>query len=356
MKKLIFLFLLLPLTVTGQNIASLKFVDARELMLINKGFSDTELYYSRLPKNLKGNVRQAVWDLGLNSAGIAVRFATNSKCIGAKWTLLNDFHMSHMPGTGIRGIDLYTLDNGEWKFIGVAKPTKKESQNIFIRNMDGTMHEYLAYLPLYDGVEQLAFGIDSMAVIQKPQAADLTITDKKPIVFYGTSITQGGCASRPGMVYSSIIGRKLNCETINLGFSGNARMDFVMSQTIATIDASKYVIDCLPNCTAQILKDSAYRFLQNLVQAHPKTPVYMVENIYFPHFLRDKKSATDVAEKHQVWKEVYTKLKKEGYKNVHYIKSDGLIGNDYEATVDAVHLTDLGFMRLANGLLKHIKQ
>ena len=140
MKKLVILLLLIPTAVFGQDITSLKFVDAENLMLINKGFSNTEMYYSRLPETLKGNVRKAVWDLGLNSAGLAVRFSTNSKCIGVKWTLLNNFHMSHMAGTGIRGLDLYTLDCGQWKFIGVAKPTKKESQNIFIRNMDGATH------------------------------------------------------------------------------------------------------------------------------------------------------------------------------------------------------------------------
>lgn len=356
MKKQLLMLLLCPTLLFGQTIESLKFIDAQELMLINKGFSDTEMYYSRLPKSLKGNVRQAVWDLGLNSAGIAVRFATNSSCIGAKWTLLNNFHMSHMPGTGIRGIDLYTLDNGEWKFIGVAKPTKKESQNIFIRNMDGQMHEYLAYLPLYDGVEKLAFGIDSTATITKPQVADLVANSgKKPIVFYGTSITQGGCASRPGMVYSSIIGRKLRRETINLGFSGNARMDFVMAQTIASIDAEKYVIDCQPNCTPQILRDSAYRFLKHLLEIRTKEPVFMVENILFPHFLSDKKSAADVVEKHQIWREVYNQLRKEGHKNLRYIEAKNLIGNDNEATVDGTHLTDLGFTRIAGNLLKKIK-
>lgn len=356
MKKLVILLLLIPTAVFGQDITSLKFVDAENLMLINKGFSNTEMYYSRLPDTLKGNVRKAVWDLGLNSAGLAVRFSTNSKCLGVKWTLLNNFHMSHMAGTGIRGLDLYTLDGGQWKFIGVAKPTKKESQNIFIRNMDGATHEYLAYLPLYDGVEKLEIGVDSTAEISLPKTSKLVANSGvKPIVFYGTSITQGGCASRPGMAYPAIIGRRLGCETINLGFSGNARMDFVMSQTIAQIDASKYVVDCMPNCTAQILRDSAYTFLKNLAETRSQVPIYMVENVSFPSFLRDQKSASDVQEKYQVWRETYLKLRKEGYKNIRYIKAKGLIGDDYEGTVDAVHLTDLGFLRLAENLLKKIK-
>jgi hypothetical protein len=157
------------------------------------------------------------------------------------------------------------------------------------------------------------------------------------------------------MAYPAIIGRRLGCETINLGFSGNARMDFVMSQTIAQIDASKYVVDCMPNCTAQILRDSAYTFLKNLAETRSQVPIYMVENVSFPSFLRDQKSASDVQEKYQVWRETYLKLRKEGYKNIRYIKAKGLIGDDYEGTVDAVHLTDLGFLRLAENLLKKIK-
>ena len=158
--------------------------------------------YSRLPADCKDEIRKAVWDLGLNSAGLAIRFSSDSKCLGAEWTLLNNFHMAHMPGTGIRGIDLYTLnDEGTWCFIGTAQPNGKDSRNVFVRNMDGSQREYMAYLPLYDGVESLSIGIDSTATISAPRVQ--THQSRKPIVFYGTSITQGGCASRPGKNYSN---------------------------------------------------------------------------------------------------------------------------------------------------------
>lgn len=344
----------------GQKASELKYIDAQELMLINQGFDNTELYYSRLPEDMKSRTRKAVWDLGLNSTGLAVRFSSDAKCIGAKWTLLNNFHMSHMPGTGIRGIDLYTLDNGKWYFIGTAKPNGKESQNVFVRNMAGEMREYVAYLPLYDGVTKVEFGVDSTAAIGMPKEEVLTkysakAKERKPILFYGTSITQGGCASRPGMIYSSIIGREYDCEAINLGFSGNARMDFSMAETIVRVDASAYVINCLPNCTAQIVRDSAYRFITTIADAHPDRPIFMVENFDFPYLRVDLKSAGEISEMNAEWEKMYKQLKKEKYKNIKYIRAVGLTGDDAEQTVDGCHMTDLGFKRVAEAFMKYIK-
>ena len=153
---------LLPVLAFGQKANELKYVDAQELMLINQGFDNTEMPYSRLPEDMKPVTRKAVWDLGLNSAGLAVRFSTDSKRIGAKWTLLNNFGMNHMAKTGVCGIDFYTLsDKGEWVFIGTAIPNGKDSKKVVVSNMEGKMHDYMAYLPLYDGVTSVEIGVDS---------------------------------------------------------------------------------------------------------------------------------------------------------------------------------------------------
>lgn len=356
--KRLFICLLCSLSivanVSAQKVSELKYTDAKELTIINKGFDNTELLYSRLPEDMKSVTRKAVWDLGLNSAGVAIRFSSNSKAIGVKWELLNNFNMSHMAATGVRGIDLYVLVNGEWFFVGTAKPNGKQSSNMLISRMAGEEREYMAYLPLYDGVTKVEIGCDSSAFIAKPKNGILVPNVKKPLLFYGTSITQGGCASRPGMTYASIISRKLQQETINLGFSGNARMDKSMAEIIARIDAEKYVLDCLPNCTTQILKDSAYYFITYLAKAKPQTPIYMVENVIFPPSIADIQSAKELKEKNAYWEELYKKLRKEGYKNIKYIPAKGLIGNDGECTVDGAHMTDLGFMRMAEGILKRL--
>ena len=346
---------LLPLFAFGQKSAELKYVDARQLMLINQGFDNTELYYSRLPKDLKNVTRQAVWDLGLNSAGLAVRFSTDSKRIGAKWTLLNNFGMNHMAKTGVCGIDFYTLsDKGEWVFIGTAIPNGKDSKKVVVSNMEGKMHDYMAYLPLYDGVTSVEIGVDSSAVVEMPHNAALNKGSKKPIVFYGTSITQGGCASRPGMVYTSIISRARNQECVNLGFSGNGRMDKSMAEAVSRIDADQYVIDCLPNCTTQILKDSAYYFMTYLAKAHPDVPIFMVENVDYKYGFVDLKTKGDTIEKNSYWHELYRKLRKEGYRNLRYIPGDKLSGSS-DCTVDGTHRTDLGFQQMAEVFLKYLR-
>ncbi len=372
----------------AQKSSQLKYHDVRELGLpiLGKGFKDcvrandtvSDGFYTRLPADIQNTVRKAVWDLGQNSAGLAVRFRSNSKCIGATWKPLNNFAMSHMTPTGIKGLDLYALVDGEWKFVGAGQPNGKNSRNVFIRKMDGQMREYIMYLPLYDGVIDLAIGIDSTAVIELPQAPELLPADyaatlptanklsgeerRLPIVFYGTSVTQGGCATRPGMAYPAIIERKLGVETINLGFSGNGRMDKIMGEKVATIPASMYVIDCLANCTSQIVKDSTEHFIRAIVEANPNTPVLMVSNYCYPYQYLDAQFQKDTPEENAIWKEFAEKFRKEGYRNVRYIDAyangnmkKSPIGPDHEGTVDGVHMTDLGFLRFADFLIKYIK-
>ncbi len=372
----VFLFavaVMASVNVFAQKASELKYYDVRELGLpvLGKGFDDcvrqndtiSDGYFTRLPADLQGVVRKAVWDLGQNSAGLAIRFRTNSKCIGAEWRPLNNFGMSHMTPTGVRGLDLYALVDGEWLFVGAGQPNGKKSRNVFIRKMDGQMREYIMYLPLYDGVKNLSIGIDSTAVIEKPHVADLVPSEKNlPIVFYGTSVTQGGCATRPGMAYPSIIERKLHRETINLGFSGNGRMDKCLGEKIAKIPASMYVIDCLANCTSQIVKDSTEHFIRAIVEANPDVPVLMVSNYCYPYQYLDAQFQIDTPEENAIWKEFAQKFRKEGYKNVRYIDAyakgnmkKSPIGPDHEGTVDGVHMTDLGFQRFAKFLLKYIK-
>lgn len=350
MKKILISLCLVAVAATafGQKASELKYTDAKELMLINQGFDNTEMYYSRLPEDLKDVTRKAVWNLGLNSAGLAVRFSSDSKAIGVRWEPLFNGGMNHMAATGVKGIDLYYLnEKGEWSFIATAIPRSKDCQSLIVSRMDGKTREYLAYLPLYDGVKSVAFGVDSTATIGMPKSTVLTKGTSKPIVFYGTSITQGGCASRPGMVMTSIIGRKMNKEVINLGFSGNGRMDKSMAEALSRIDAEKIVIDCLPNCTLQIMKDSAYFFLTKVSKDHPDAKIYMVEDYQYSYETVDTKTANDMVEKSAYWSELYKQLRKEGYKNLRYVPREAFDEGDTEGTVDGTHRTDLGFWRMA---------
>lgn len=327
-------------------------------------------YYTRLSSRIEGKVRQAVWDLGQNSAGIALRFRTNAKTIGAKWTLLNNFRMSHMTPTGICGFDLYAFDGKQWRFAGTAQPNGKESVNVFRRNMDGQMRDYVMFFPLYDGVIDLALGVEEGAVIEQPTVLGNNAfggKSEKPLVFYGTSITQGGCASRPGMVYTSILSRMLKRECINLGFSGNGRMDRILAEEMARIDAGAYIIDCLGNCTVNTVRDSTEAFMKILWKARPNVPIIFLSNYPYQYQWLDEYTRNDVNEEDALWKQLYNKLRAEGLKNLRYIEIGGThnalepmekaaTGPDNDASVDGTHLTDLGFLRMAEYLYPYMKR
>ncbi len=339
----------------AQTAEELRFVDAGSLMITGKGFEVTTEKYGRLPKEMEAELRKELLVLGSNSAGIAVRFNTNSSVIAARWGVVNDLRMNHMASTGIKGLDLYVLEGGRWIYTGTARPAGKETFSLFVKNMTRQFREYIAYLPLYDGTEFLEIGVEPESIIRTPQNQRLIKNEnKKPLLFYGTSITQGGCASRPGMAYPAILGRMLDRETINLGFSGNARMDFSMAKVIAKVESEIIVIDCLPNTTAQMVRDSAYTFVTYIAKDRPQTPIFLVENPNFPHLVVNQQAAQEIAEENTVFRELFARLMSEGYTNIIYIRGEGLLGDDNESTVDGVHLTDLGFLRFAYSLYEYI--
>jgi len=351
-----FLALILTVGMTSMVFAiadSLKFVPATKFKLIGKGFADTKYIYSRLPVWLETKTRQPVWDLSINSSGLAIRFRTNSRIIGLKWEVTEDQVMNHFAPSGIKGLDLYGLKEGKWVYAGTARPEKKKSETIIVESMIGEETEYLLYLPLYDGIINLEIGIDKDAIIDLPKVESPVCS--KPIVFYGTSITQGGCASRPGMSYPNILMRMLNHEIVNLGFSGNAELDLEIAEALCLIDASVYVIDCLPNVDVSMMNDRYIMFIDILHQNKPEVPIVLMESILFTKMDFDQNMKHDVIEKNNLQFQFYKKMKEGGYKKLYYIKGDRLIGNDFDATVDGIHPTDLGFERMANEIFPMLK-
>jgi len=395
----------------AQKVSELEFTNVKDLIKqgravmigqAEKGTADSAYYY-RLPDRMKGVVRNELWDLGKNSAGIAIRFSSNAKCIGLKWTLINNFNMAHMAGTGIRGLDIYTLadyaapsdgvdksaNTGEkfkeafkslgkdakkagknavntvtgkssWIYVGVVFPNGKNSSGVFVRKMDGKQREYLMYLPLYDGIENLEIGVDSSAQIAAPQSTDLLTANAKgpsgkklPIVFYGTSVTQGGCASRPGMAYPAIVERALGRETINLGFSGNGRMDKSMANFVTKIPASAYIIDCLANCDYDMVRDSSDYFITKIAAAHPSAPVIMVTNYRYPQQSVSSSLQEETDKENALWKSIFERLAKK-YTNLHYLDISGNV-IDNEDTVDGTHLTDRGFTHIAQEFIGELR-
>ena len=323
-----------------------------------------ESSYDRLPISYKEKVREPVWDLSKASAGITVRFHSNSTSINLKWTVLNDLDMPHMASTGIKGIDLYTKYNNKWRYVTTAgalvglktyqnKSIPADSINEYelIKNMSPDFREYKLFLPLYDGVTKLEVGIDSRASIEKASPNPV-----KPIVFYGTSITQGGCASRPGMAHTNIISRKLDVDCINYGFSGNGRMETPIVKLISEIDAHFYVIECMQNMDSEQVSERVRPLVDMIRTNHPFTPIVLVENMMYTMAFLDQTIKTRLIQENAALKNEYDKIIKSDIPNIFYIKDNKDFLLDNEGTVDGVHLTDLGFLRYADYLIENFKK
>jgi hypothetical protein len=179
--------------------------DVRTLVLEGQGWSQDQLKapFDRLPAKAEGVVPAPVWSLSRNSTGLAVRFVTDAPSIQARWTVTKEnLAMPHMPATGVSGLDLYTRVDGQWRWLGVGQPRQSPTNTAtLVSDLPPGSREYLLYLPLYNGVTSVEIGVPEGSTLAK--APERPESQRKPVVFYGTSITQGGCASRPGMVRSS---------------------------------------------------------------------------------------------------------------------------------------------------------
>lgn len=328
--------------------------DASKFPLIGKISSETETRYERLPAHLKDKVsRPAIWSLGKSTSGLAILFNSNSTSISAKWEVLKNVKMNHMAETGIKGLDLYAWEDNKWQYVRTARPTDTISEQVIISNMTPIDREFMLFLPLYDGLTSLSIGIDSLSSISAPHT-DLLATNN-PIVVYGTSITQGGCATRPGMSYTNILTRWMNREFINLGFSGNGQLDYEIAEVMAQRkDANMFVLDFVPNVDETKIKERTQHFVNIIRKENPETPILFVESIIYPYSLFDTNISKTIAEKNAALYAEYETLKNAGDSNIYYLNSDNLISKDGEATVDGVHLTDLGFQHIAYTLMEKI--
>ena len=314
-----------------------------------KGWADTTRYYDRLPAKAEGKVPGAVWSLSRQSAGMLVRFETDATAIHARYSLLSpNLALPHMPATGVSGLDLYARDDsGRDRWLAVSRPTAQQLTVELAGNIDprseGGARLYTLYLPLYNGVESLEIGVAPQAVFRpvSPRATP-------PLVFYGTSIMHGACASRPGMSITGILGRRLDRPVINLGFSGSGRMDAEVVELLAELAPCVYAIDCLPNMGAELVAERTEPLVRCLRDARPDTPILLVEdrtytNAAFRQSLRERHAGSRTA-----LRTAYQRLKASGVKHLHYLEGDALLGDDGEAATDGSHPSDLGMARYAD--------
>ena len=323
--------------------------------------TDTTNIYHRLPVAMKDQVREAVWNLSENTAGEFIHFRTSARNIKVKYTLPGkNFSMPHMPATGMSGLDLFALDkNGKWNWApgrySFGDTCTYTFNNLFLGDNTDGIADFFLYLPLYNSVKWLSIGVD--------EKADFSFAEKqqeKPIVAYGTSILQGGVASRPGLAWTNILARNIKTTVINLGFSGNGRFEEPLFDLMATVDARLYILDCMPNLTgnvtpAEIMRRVQYG-VQKLRERNKEVPLLLVEHAagYAPYYM-DTARLNVFSKSSDVIAAIYAKLKADGVSNI-YLLTQKEIGFDINSTTDGVHPNDIGMMKYAIAFEKKIKE
>ncbi|HID22166.1 MAG TPA: hypothetical protein EYP14_07165 [Planctomycetaceae bacterium] len=332
--------------------------NVRDWGVEGKGWSDTADDYDRLPRKAEKMVRGPVWSLSRHSAGMLTRFRTNATAIRVRYRLRSGgLAMPHMPATGVSGLDLYARDGtGRDRWLAVVRPKARNMDVMLCDGIDAptgdALRLYTLYLPLYNGVESLEIGVDRAFRFEP-----VPPRQQKPLVFYGTSILQGACASRPGMAFTSIVGRRLNRPVINLGFSGNGLMEPEVGALLCELDADIYIIDCLPNMTGDLVAARTVPLVKQLRAARPDVPILLVEDRTYAHasFRRSARQRHEASR--LALRKAFDRLQAEGVEGLHYLEGEDLLGKDGEATTDGSHPNDLGMMRYADAyesILRHI--
>jgi hypothetical protein len=310
--------------------------------------------YRRLPKAPEPALPEAVDGLANHTAGGQIRFRTDATTLAIRVTLLGISTMPHMALTGQSGFDCYLGNPPRYYRTSAFASTDKDYFTQFYSLPAAEMRSVVLNFPLYQGVESVEVAVNEGAQLLSPAP----FADLRPIVFYGTSITHGGCACRPGMAYPNLLSRWMNREMINLGFSGSGRGEPALAHCLAAIpDPACYVLDYEANSSLEGLKETLVPFIGILRAAHPTVPILVLSRIRFSYELVHADSLRNREDCKAFQQETVTALRAQGDTNLHFYDGSTLLGEDWEeCTVDGVHPTDLGFWRMAHGLLPVLGQ
>ena len=328
-------------------------MQASESVMQNQAFAEEIHGYARLPKRAQGEVRKDVWSLAQNSAGLMIAFYTNSPDVEVRYkTTSSSYAMPHMPATGVSGVDLYRVDSDGVEAYCAGRYSFGEEVTYKYAGMPNSPshhklgYEYRLYLPLYNGVQSMQIGVS-----EGSEFRFIPTRKERPIVLYGTSIAQGGCVSRPAMAWGTILQRALDMPLVNMGFSGNGRLEPEVLKYICESDARLYILDCLPNILEYEVAEVerlTYEAVKQIRRASAE-PILLVDHVGYTTFGTNPKNHDYVIAANKAARRAYEKLVREGVENLFYITREQM-GITYEMAVDGNHLTDYGMMQQAKAV------
>jgi hypothetical protein len=310
----------------------------------------------RLPLRLKDTLPKEVWSLGQSPSGGRIRFRTDSNRIAIRLEYPSPPSMRNMHAFGQTGVDLYV--DGAYRGTATAAADSKADapvEHVFfsLRGPDPAERDIAIYLALYKPVKVLGIGLEKDARVSRARPFAVS----RPIVFYGTSITQGGCASRSGMSYQAILGRMLNVDFVNLGFSGNGKGEPEVARMVAEIDASCFVLDFAQNNKdVASLREVYAPFIETLRAKRPETPMLAITPI-----ASASERAGEIGLRLEAMREhirtVVSRRIANGDRRLQLVEGTDLLGPDrLDGLVDGSHPNDLGFQWMAEGLAPRLKK
>ena len=304
-------------------------------------------FFRRMPKDIADKVNEGVQALHTNTSGGRIRFKTNSRYVKIRAVMPNTVVFSHMPCTGVSGFDMYV--DGDYVKTFVPPVDLSEGYEDVYDFNEVCEREIMIHFPLYNDVKDLYIGIQNGSSFKEHNP----YSNPHRIIYYGSSITQGGCVSRPGLAYPSQVSVKLDCDFVNLGFSGSARGELVMAKYIAGLNPDIFVMDYDHNApTVEHLEKTHEKFFKEFRMLKNTVPVVFM-------------SAPDARFHDENWIKrrdivynTYTNAVKSGDKNVYFIDGNRLLGEDdwRACSVDCTHPNDLGHYRMAKNIIPVIEK
>ncbi|MBR6776845.1 MAG: hypothetical protein IKM27_03755, partial [Clostridia bacterium] len=299
--------------------------------------------FKRMPESVAEQVSPGVKSLNFNTAGGRVRFSTDSDYVAIKCVLPMVRNFSHMPRTGASGFDLYEVNDGVCTYVKTFVPPKDVTDGYeSIAKLDGKkMRSFEINFPLYNRVDELYVGVREGSFVGEGAKYKYS----KPVLYYGSSITQGGCASKPSNSYQAIISHDLDCDHINLGFSGSAKGEKAIVDYLASLDVSVFVCDYDYNApNAQHLQETHLPLYKAYREKNPDTPILFISGPKVAY------TSTDLIKRRQIVLDTYNYAIAQGDRRVGFIDGNTMFGGRYGNvyTVDGAHPNDAGFLVMAD--------